>query len=280
MQMKGRICMVTGATSGIGEVTAEALAKLGAKVIAVGRNPEKSISTVDRIKAKTGNSDVEYMLADFSILGEVRKLAETFTSKYNHLHVLVNNAGAVFEKRIETDGVEMTFAVNHLAPYLLTNLLLDTIKNSAPARIINVSSLLHSRAEMNFEDLQASKAYDLMNAYGQSKLANILFTYELAKRLEGSGVTVNALHPGIVATNLGSNNEGFKSKIWRVINKFGISPEEGAKTSIYLATSPEVANVTGKYFEKCKAVPSSKESYDKNASEKLWCISAELTGIK
>ena len=272
--------MVTGATSGIGEVTAEALAKLDAIVIVVGRNLEKSISTVNRIRAKTGNSEVEYILADFAKQGEVRKLAETFIGNYNYLHVLVNNAGAVFGKRMETDGIEMTFAVNHLAPFLLTNLLLDTIKRSVPARIINVSSLLHSRANMNFEDLNATRGYDLMNAYGQSKLANILFTYELANRLEGSGVTVNALHPGLVATNLGSNNGGLKSKMWRVISKFGMSPEEGAKTSIFLATSPEVANVTGKYFEKQKIVSSSKESYDKSASEKLWRISSELTELK
>ena len=272
--------MVTGATSGIGEVTAEVLAKQGANVIVVGRNADKCISTVNRIKAKTGNSEVEYMLADFAIQFEVRNLAGTFLGKYSYLHVLVNNVGAVFGKRMETDGVEMTFAVNHLAPFLLTNLLLDTIKRSAPARIINVSSLLHNRANMNFEDLNACKGYDLMNAYGQSKLANILFTYELANRLEGSGVTVNALHPGLVATNLGSNNGGFKSKMWRVISKFGMSPEEGAQTSIYLATSPEVANVTGKYFEKQKAVSSSKESYDKSASEKLWRVSSELTGVQ
>lgn len=278
--LNGRICMVTGATGGIGAVTAQALARQGATVVVVGRSREKSVATVARIKEQTGNSEVEFMLADLSSQKEVRRLAERFKSRYRRLNVLVNNAGAIFRKRRETvDGFEMTFALNHLSHFLLTNLLLDTIKASAPARIINVSSESHRRAKMNFDDLQRRKKYGAMNAYGQSKLANVLFTYELARRLDGSGVTANALHPGFVATNFGENMEGIFGLFVRLFHLFGISPEQGAQTSIYLATSPEVEDVTGKYFEKKKAVQSSKISYDKAIAKKLWQVSAELSGL-
>lgn len=278
--MNGKICMVTGATGGIGAVTAQALATQGATVVVVGRSKEKSVATVARIKERTGSPTVEFMLADLSVQNEVRQLAEQFRSRYRHLDVLVNNAGAIFRKRQETvDGIEMTFALNHLSYFLLTNLLLNTIKASAPSRIINVSSESQRRAKMNFDDLQGRKKYSAMNAYGQSKLANILFTYELARRLEGSGVTVNTLHPGFVATNLGENMEGIFGLFVRLLHLFAISSEQGAQTSIYLATSPEVEDVTGQYFEKQKAVQSSKISYDKAIAKKLWQVSTELTGL-
>lgn len=278
--MNGKICMVTGATGGIGAVTAQALATQGATVVVVGRSKEKSVATVARIKERTGSPTVEFMLADLSVQNEVRQLAEQFRSRYRHLDVLVNNAGAIFRKRQETvDGIEMTFALNHLSYFLLTNLLLNTIKASAPSRIINVSSESQRRAKMNFDDIQGRKKYSAMNAYGQSKLANVLFTYELARRLEGSGVTVNTLHPGFVATNLGENMEGIFGLFVRLLHLFAISSEQGAQTSIYLATSPEVEDVTGQYFEKQKAVQSSKISYDKAIAKKLWQVSTELTGL-
>ncbi len=281
MPMSGRICMVTGATDGIGKVTAQALAQQGATVIVVGRSRKKTVATVEEIKRRTGNPSVEYLLADLSVQAEIRRLAEEFKRRHDRLHVLVNNAGGFFMSRQETaDGLEMTFALNHLGYFLLTNLLLDVIKASAPARIINVSSAAHENAQMNFEDLQGERKYSGWQAYGQSKLANLLFTYELARRLEGTGVTVNALHPGFVATNFGANNYGIVGRIMkRIVNLRGISPEEGADTSIYLATSPEVEGITGKYFVKRRAVPSSPASYDEDAARRLWEVSAEMTGL-
>ncbi len=205
--MRGKLCMVTGATSGIGRVTAQVLAQAGAEVVVVGRNREKSEATVDRIKQQTGNSAVEYMLADLSSQTAIRQLAETFKRQHERLNVLVNNAGAFFLWRQESvDGIEMTFALNHLGYFLLTNLLLDTLKASAPARVINVSSGSHRGETINFNHFQGKRMYSGFRAYGESKLANILFTYELARRLEGTGITVNAIHPGFVATNIGTNN--------------------------------------------------------------------------
>jgi NAD(P)-dependent dehydrogenase (short-subunit alcohol dehydrogenase family) len=278
--LNGKVCMVTGATAGIGVVTARALAQEGAKVIVVGRNKEKSASTVAQIKKQTGNPDVQYMLADLSIQKEVRKLAEDFKSKFTQLDILVNNAGAAFDKHFETaDGLEMTFALNHLSYFLLTNLLLDTIKASVPSRIINVSSAAHKGAKINFDDLQGKKKYGAMRAYGQSKLANILFTYELARKLEGSGVTSNALHPGFVASSFGSNMSGAFRLLIRFFQLFALSSEKGAETSIYLATSLDVANTTGKYFVKKKEVSTSVVSYDNKVAEKLWKVSEELTNL-
>ncbi|MBU0512904.1 MAG: SDR family oxidoreductase [Chloroflexi bacterium] len=283
--MNGKICLVTGATSGIGEVTARALAQMGATVIAVGRDPQRGAATLDRIKKAAPNAQVEFMLADLSSQAQVRQLAQKFKRKYSRLDVLVNNAGAwITTRQRSVDGIEMTFALNHLGYFLLANLLLDTLKTSAPARIINVSSYGHEAGRMNFEDLQFRQRYNGMQAYRQSKLANILFTYELARRLAGTGVTVNVLNPGLVATNFGLNNFGLndgwlKSLLRRAYALVAISPEQGAQTAIYLSASPEVEGVTGKYFVKEKAVPSSPESYDKEAVLQLWQVSAELTGL-
>ena len=276
----GKICMVTGATSGIGEVTARALAQMGATVIVVGRSAERGAAALNRIKQATGNSSVELMLADLSAQAQVRQLAQQFKRKYQRLDVLVNNAGAVFTKRQESvDGIEMTFALNHLGYFLLTNLLLDRLKvEDTPARIVNVSSAAHQRARMNFEDLQSRQGYDGWSAYGQSKLANLLFTYELA-RLEGTGVTVNALHPGVVATNFGESNRGVARLVMKSVHTVALSPAEGAQTVIYLASSPDVEGVTGKYFVKEKAVQSSEASYDQVAAQRLWQVSEELAGL-
>jgi len=273
--------MVTGATSGIGKVTARVLAELGAHVVFVGRNEQKAAHTVHQINQKTGRDSAEFMLADFASLAATRALAAWFRGTHRRLDVLVNNAGAMFMRRQESqDGIEMTFAVNHLGYFLLTNLLLDLLKASAPARIVNVSSIAHEGTELDFDDLECRKNYAGMKAYGRSKLANLLFTYELARRLEGSGVTVNALHPGFVATNIGANNIPlFRRPIKWLINRAAKNVEEGAQTSIYLASSPEVEGVTGKYFVDCKPVPSSAASYDEAAAHRLWQISAEMVGL-
>jgi len=222
------------------------------------------------------------MIADLASLDEIRGLAAAYKQKHQQLHVLVNNAGAYNAQRTTTkDGFETTFGVNHLAYFLLTELLLDVLKASAPARIINVSSTAHVGGHMNFDDLQGEKKYVGRAAYGQSKLANVLFTYELARRLEGTGVTANALHPGVVRTGFGKNNPGMMGQLFRlaqtVARPFFISPVQGAATSIYLASSPEVEGVTGKYFAKCKAVDSNAESYDTAVAQRLWQISEQLT---
>ncbi|OGN82558.1 MAG: short-chain dehydrogenase [Chloroflexi bacterium GWB2_54_36] len=283
--MNGKVCMVTGATSGMGEMTARRLAELGATVILVGRSRERGDETLRRIVAATGNTSVELMLADLSSQAQIRQLAQRFKSRYQQLHVLVNNAGAWITTRQECiDGIEMTFALNHLGYFLLTNLLLDTLKASAPARIINVASYGHASGRIDFDDLQGRREYNGMQAYRQSKLANVLFTYELARRLAGTGVTVNAVNPGLVATRFGLNNFGviparIVNLLIRVYGLVGANAEQGAQTSIYLATSPNVEGITGKYFEKQTAVPSSEESYDPATASRLWQVSEAMTGL-
>ena len=278
--MGGKLCMVTGATSGIGKVTAWVLAQSGAEVVVVGRNREKSEVTVDRIKQQTGNPAVEYMLADLSSQAAIRQLVEVFKSQHDRLDVLVNNAGAFFLWRQESvDGIEMTFALNHLGYFLLTNLLLDTLKASAPARVINVSSGSHRGERINFNHLQGKRIYSGFRAYGESKLANIYFTYELARRLEGTGITVNAMHPGFVATSIGTNNGWIVRAIRPLMDLFAMSAEEGADTINYLAISKEVEGITGKYFIRRRAVSSSSISYDESLSRRLWQVSMELTGF-
>jgi NAD(P)-dependent dehydrogenase (short-subunit alcohol dehydrogenase family) len=268
--MIGKICLVTGATDGIGRVTVRALAEAGATVIGVGRNPAK----IEAVLAEVGDTvgSLEFLTADLSSQAQIRALVEQFKSKYDRLHVLVNNAGALFTTfRESVDGIEMTFALNHLSYFLLTNLLLDTITASAPARIINVSSNAHEGSSINFDDLEPRRGYSGWTAYGASKLANILFTYELARRLEGTGVTVNAVHPGFVNTNFqraaGLNMRG------------PLTPEEGADTQIWLATSEEVGGITGKYFVRRRETRSSDISYDKAAARRLWDVSARMVGL-
>ena len=278
--MVGKICMITGATSGIGKEAAFQLARRGATLVLVGRNQWKCEKTVQEINEQTGNSSVEYLLADLSYQAHIRDLAQQFKSRHQRLHVLLNNAGAIVLTRQQTgDGIERTFALNHLSYFLLTCLLLDTLKASAPARIVNVSSDAHRGAILELDDLQCQHQYRGFWAYARSKLANILFTYELARRLEGTGVTVNALHPGLVATNFLANN-GLLGKFLRVSLAIrGISPQRGADTAVYLASSPEVEGITGQYFEKRQAIPSSQVSYDQDAALALWQASLDLTGL-
>jgi NAD(P)-dependent dehydrogenase (short-subunit alcohol dehydrogenase family) len=272
--------MVTGATSGLGAVTARQLAQLGATVVAVGRDRRRSERQAESIRRQTG-ARVEVAIADLSSQAQIHCLVREFSRRFARLDVLVNNAGAYFMRReLSVDRLEMTFALNHLAHFLLTNLLLERLKESPSARVVNVSSCAHEQARMDFEDLQCERRYERIEAYARSKLANLLFTYELTRRLKGRRVTVNALDPGIVATNLGSNNGWLRTKVRNLLNRSMISPEEGARTSTYLASSPEVEGVTGRYFFQCKEVRSSEASHDEAAADTLWRVSEYLTGLR
>jgi NAD(P)-dependent dehydrogenase (short-subunit alcohol dehydrogenase family) len=275
--MGGKVCLVTGATSGIGAVAARELARQGARVVIVGRSQAKCDAAVQQIQVQTGNQDVEALRADLSSQERVRELARQFSGRHPRLDVLVNNAGGMWLRRELTgDGLEMTFAVNHLAYFLLTHLLLDALKAGAPSRIINVSSDAHQRTTLDFDNLMGERRYSGWRAYCQSKLANLLFTYELARRLAGTGVTANALHPGWVATGFAANN-GWRGRLWqRVAGWFALSPEEGARTIVYLATSPEVATTSGRYFVRERAVPSSPASTDEASAKRLWQLSLEM----
>ena len=279
--MQGKICMVTGANSGIGKATALALAQMGATVVMVCRDPVKGEEARSEITTKSGNNAVDLLQADLSSQQSIRQLFENVQQHYTYLHVLINNAGATFPRRRESvDGLEMTFAVNYLAPFLLTNLLLDMFKASAPARIVNVSSNSHEAGYIKLDNLQSKNPYRSMKVYGQSKLAVVLFTYELAHRLEGTGVTVNSLHPGFVATHFGQSGAGSAFRLLvKLIGSFGTSPQEGAKTSIYLASSPEAEGVTGKYFVKSMPRRSASISYDESLQRQLWEQSAKLVQL-
>lgn len=277
--MKGKVCLVTGATSGIGEVTARELARLGAEVIIVGRSLEHCEATLSRIRNETGVTLGDPLIADLSSQAEIRRLAGQIRERCPRLDVLVNNAGAMFLKRRESvDGIEMTLALNHLSYFLLTKLLLPLITASAPARIVNVASDAHRGGKIAFDDLQGRNRYSGWRAYQQSKLANIVFTYELARRLEGSRVTANTLHPGFVRTNFFQDWGGWIGLVTKAgASLLALTPEQGAQTSIYLASSPEVEGVTGQYFVKQKPAQSIPQSHDRSAAQRLWEISEEMT---
>ena len=278
--MNGKICLVTGGTNGIGKATAQALAAMGATVIIVGRDVLKTSQVAEEIRAASGSNTVESLLADLSSPQEVRWLADKFKRKYSHLHVLINNAGGFFMRRqLRGNGIEMTFALNHLAGFLLTNLLLDTLKASAPARIINVSSNAHASGKIEFDNLQGEREYG-PRAYDNSKLANILFTMELARRLEGTGVTANALHPGFVATGFAKNNGKLIAALVSLITPLvARSPAKGAETSVYLASSPSVEGITGKYFYDSHIIPPAPQATDMVVARKLWDVSAQMAHL-
>jgi len=281
-ELVGKTILITGGTNGIGYAAAMELAKKSPTLVIVGRNPEKIIQVVQQIKKTSGNPAIEGLTADVSSMAQVRHLAQEFRQKYSNLHILINNAGGIYANRtLSADGYEYTFALNHLAYFALTNMLLDMLIASQPARIINVSSRAHEGATLNFDDLQNEQHYGYggYRAYGQSKLDNLLFTYELARRLTGTGVTVNALHPGVVATGFGENNGGAMKVGMRVYHQFALTPEQGADTIVYLASSPEVEGISGKYWVNRKEVTSSAESYDENVQKHLWAMSAQLAGI-
>lgn len=281
--MVGKKCLITGATSGLGLATAHALAQQGAELIVVGRNPAKCERTVKKIKNSTGNDSIRYQIADLSSQKDIRTLADEFKNNHSSLDVLVNNAGAKFmEKKVTVDGLEMTFALNHLGYFLLTNLLLEALKNGKNARIVNVSSGAHSGCRtIDFENLQGEKNFDGRAAYALSKLCNVLFTYELARRLSGTNITVNALSPGGVATNFSRNNglvPWARHIVSHLLTGNLVGPKKGAETIVYLAASPEAEGITGKYFHNQKPVSSSDISYDETLAIKLWDVSLELTG--
>ncbi|MCS7080818.1 MAG: SDR family NAD(P)-dependent oxidoreductase [Chloracidobacterium sp.] len=277
-----RIALVTGGTAGIGKETVRGLARAGFAVAFIGRDPRKCELVVQELRADTGNPDITALTADLSRLDDVRRAAAEFRAAFPRLDVLVNNVGAIFDVRRTTpDGFEQTFALNHLSYFLLTNLLLDLLVASAPARVVNVSSRAHRFVTgVDFDDLQFErKPYAAMTAYGQSKLMNILFSHELARRLDGTGVTSNCLHPGGVASNFADNTSGWFRLTARVLKwAFGISPARGAETSLYLATAAEAAGVSGQYFERCRPAPTSAAANDPAAQARLWQVSEEAVG--
>jgi NAD(P)-dependent dehydrogenase (short-subunit alcohol dehydrogenase family) len=281
MSMTGKTVLVTGATNGIGKIAALELARQGAHVALVARNQAKGEAVLAEIRKATGNTNLELYLADLSSMAEIRKLASEFKAKHASLDVLINNAGAYYnERKLSADGLEMTFALNHIAYFLLTNLLLDTLKAAPKARVVSVSSAAHLSGKIKFDNLQGEKKFNGWQAYSDSKLENVLFTIELARRLEGSNVTANCLHPGFVKTAFGSGNTGFIASLLSVAqNLVAITPEAGADTIIYLASSSDVEGVTGKYFEKRKVKASSPASLDQSTQKKLWDVSAKLTGL-
>ncbi|NVM35279.1 MAG: SDR family oxidoreductase [Candidatus Lokiarchaeota archaeon] len=275
--INGKICIITGANSGIGKATALGLAKLGAKVVMLCRNKTRGEDAQNEIITKSGNKSIDLLLADLSSQSSIRKFVSEFEKKYDKLDVLINNAGVNPSKRYETiDGIEKAFAINTLAPFLLTNLLLPILKNNIPARIINVASAVQSKS-INFENLQFKKHFRSWKAYSQSKTALILLTYEFARHLSNSGITVNCLHPGGVKTNLTRDYKGIIKLFTKLFFSFAKSPEEGAKTSIYLASSSDVENISGKYFIDKKEAKSKDITYDESIAKRLWDVCTVLT---
>lgn len=278
--LAGRTCLVTGATSGIGEQTALGLARLGARVLIVGRDRSRGERSRAELAEQSGNPAVELLLADLASLSDLRRLADDVAQRTRQLHVLVNNAGVVNLSRTTTaDGFETTFAVNHLAYFLLTQLLLPLLERSAPARIVNVASDAHKFAPLDLDDLQSERRYRSMRVYGASKTANLLFTFELARRLEGRAVTVNALHPGAVGTRLGHNNGWLGRLATGLMKPFFLTPEQGAETSLYLATAPELAQVSGRYFAKKRERDPARHARDPVAAQQLWKESERMLGL-
>ena len=279
--MVGKIVLITGGTGGIGKATAIGLARLGARVGITGRDVARTGQVAADIRAASGNTAVDAFAADMSSQAEVRRLAVAVLETYPRLDVLINNVGGFWAHRHPTaDGLERTFAINHLAPFLLTNLLLDRLKASAPARVVTVSSGAQSAGRIDFDDLQSARNYSGQRAYSQSKLANVMFTNELARRLEGTGVTANSLHPGVVRTNFGAEDQaGFFAVMGGVVRPFLKTPAQGAETSIYLASSPDVEGVTGQFFANRKPKTANKAAYDTDMAARLWQVSADLVGV-
>jgi NAD(P)-dependent dehydrogenase (short-subunit alcohol dehydrogenase family) len=276
----GKVCLITGATSGIGRATALALAAQGAELVLVCRDRRKGEAVCNEIRG-AGGRDPALLLADLAVQAEVYRVGREFLATQRPLHVLINNAGVVnLQRTLTVDGIEATFAVNHLAYFLLTTLLLDRMRESAPARIISVSSDAHSFGRLDFDDLNNERRYRAMRVYGQTKLANILFTTELARRLEGSGVTANCLHPGAVATGLGKNNGAWARGLIALLRPFFRTPDDGAATSIYLATSPSIGGLSGRYFANCAEKRPSRAAQDGEVARRLWDMSEQMTALR
>jgi retinol dehydrogenase-14 len=277
--MEGKIVLITGATSGIGKATATGIARMGARVVTVARNEKRGRAARLDIVKRSGNGEVDVLVADLSTRHALRDLAGQFTSRYDRLDVLINNAAMVTgTRRLTAEGFEMQFFVNHLAYFMLTCLLIDTLRASAPARVVNMSSTAHSSGIIDFEDLQMERRYTGWQAYANTKLANVMFTYELARRLEGSGVTANCVHPGVIHTGLLRHYSRVLNLLFHALQTFFKKPEEGALTPIYVATSPEVEGVTGKYFRRCQPMGTTQASNDREAQRRLWEASEEMTG--
>ncbi len=278
MDLKDKVCLITGATSGIGKATAKELASQGAILVLPIRDAMKGDALRDEIMEQTPNARLDFMHCDLASFESIRSFVKAFKKKYKNLHILINNAGVWETKRNESkDGIERNFAVNHLAPFLLTNLLIDTLKSSAPARIITVSSEAHRQGDIYFDDLEFKKKFSSLKAYSQSKLANILFTKKLSQKLKGSGVTANCLHPGVVASNL---FEKMPKVITAIMKIFMISTEKGAQTTIYLATSEEVKTISGEYFSKSRRKKPSSVALRQDIADRLWQISEKYVGIQ
>jgi NAD(P)-dependent dehydrogenase (short-subunit alcohol dehydrogenase family) len=278
--VKDKVCVITGATDGIGKETAYGLALQGAQLLIHGRDPDKGARTVAELKARSRNPAIEFLPADFGALADVRRLAAALMQRTPRIDVLINNAGGMFVNRtVSKDGYELTFAVNHLAPFLLTHLLLDTLKSATQARIVTTASNAHRGATLDFADLQATRNYSGMGAYGRSKLANILFTRALAKRLEGFAVTATCLHPGFVRTSIARDMGAIPRGLFGLMAPFIRSPQKGAQTLVYLAASPEVQGASGGYYFDCKLTQPSPAAQDEQAAEQLWQVSKQLVGI-
>jgi retinol dehydrogenase 12 len=279
--MRGKTVVITGATSGIGQVAAERLAAMGARIVQVARDKTRGEAAVKRLRACGPGVEHTIHYADLSLLSAVKRAAAQITATEPRIDVLINNAGAVFSKRLETeDGLERTFALNHMSYFVLTLGLLERLKASAPARVINTSSDAHRGMRLDFDDLQSARKYSGFPVYGRTKLANILFTRELARRLNGSGVTANAFHPGFVSTRFGDESGGLLSFGIRAAKVFAISPDKGAETLVYPASSPEVSGVTRQYFYKCRLSTPTREARDDSAARRLWIESAGLAGLE
>jgi len=279
--VKNKTVVITGGNDGIGFQTALALARMGANILIVSRNEQKAKNAVEGIKTSTGNSNINYVIADLSSQKSIRKAAEEIRKRVEKIDVLINNAGGTFQNfQLTDDGLERTIATNHFAYFLFTGLLLHLVKKSDYARIVNVSSGSHYRGKIDIESFTKKKGYFVMKAYGQSKLANVLFTFELAERLQSTNVTVNCLHPGVVKTRIGEKSGALGAIFWNpFVALFGISVAQGAKTSVYLASSSEVKGVTGKYFDNCKPKKPNPLAYDIALRKKLWEVSETLSGF-
>jgi NAD(P)-dependent dehydrogenase (short-subunit alcohol dehydrogenase family) len=279
--MKGKTVVATGATSGIGEVAVLALAEMGARIVFVARDQARAQATIRKLEAKAPGLGHRMHLADLSSMAETRKVGAEIAGSEPRIDVLINNAGALFsDRRVTPEGLELTFALNHMAYFVLTEALQDRLIASAPARIISTSSDAHKGMSLDFSDLQSAKSYNGLRVYGRSKLANILFTRELARRLAGTGVTANCLHPGVVATRFGESSGGWVGGLLPVLKLFFISPEKGADTIVYLASSPEVDNTTGAYFVKRRITGPSQAAQDDAAAQRLWEASEALAGVQ
>src|SRR5277367_1328881 len=279
--MQGKTIVATGATSGIGEVAILALAGLGARIVFIARDEARAQATMRKLEAKAPGLGHRVHLADLSSMAETRKVGEAIAANEPRVDVLMNNAGALFsDRRVTPEGLELTFALNHMAYFVLTEALRDKLIASAPARIVSTSSTAHQGMNLDFNDLQSAKSYNGLRVYGRSKLANILFTRELARRLAGTGVTANCLHPGVVATRFGESSGGFAGLLIPFLRPFFLSPEKGGDTIVYLASSPEVAKTTGEYFVKRKITEPSQAARDDAAAKRLWETSETLAGAR